>query len=252
MTLCGTRDNSLRERVLRECDLPMSKAISAGHAADETRKHAFQILLSQPRADIGKIFKRKLNKSSHNIRNQNTRNFIKKCKFCDSSLSWGKCPGYGKVCYVCNKKNHFKVFCPHVGKRVQEIEIWKGWMWWTLRPDLLWIFIKTINIHNSIHLKQIRTENSEWSITFALNGIHVSCKITTGAQCNVIPLTVLKKFDPEPKLCPLNINLSAYNNSKIPVLGKCSDTLKHKKDHFDISFPVIDSKFVPFLGLANS
>ena len=41
MTLCGTRDNSLRERVLRECDLPMSKAISAGHAADETRKHAF-------------------------------------------------------------------------------------------------------------------------------------------------------------------------------------------------------------------
>ena len=29
----GTRDNSLRERLLRECDLTLSKATSAGHAA---------------------------------------------------------------------------------------------------------------------------------------------------------------------------------------------------------------------------
>ena len=65
-------------------------------------------------------------------------------------------------------------------------------------------------------------------------------------------MTVLKKFDPEPKLCPVSINLSAYNNSKIPVLGKCSLTLKPKKDHFDVSCIVVDSKFVPFLGLATS
>ena len=51
-------------------------------------------------------------------------------------------------------------------------------------------------------------------------------KIDTGAQCNVIPLTILKMFDAEPDLCPVNIKLSAYNNCKIPVLGKCSLTLK--------------------------
>ena len=62
----------------------------------------------------------------------------------------------------------------------------------------------------------------------------------------------MKKFDPEPDLCPVNIKLSAYNNSKIPVLGKCSLTLKHKKDHFDVSFIVVDSKSVPILGLATS
>ena len=44
----GTKDNSLRERLPRECDLTLSKAISAGHVAEETRKHAREILRSQP------------------------------------------------------------------------------------------------------------------------------------------------------------------------------------------------------------
>ena len=63
---------------------------------------------------------------------------------------------------------------------------------------------------------------------------HVLCKIDNGAQCNVIPLTILKNSDPEPDLCPVKLKLSAYNNSKIPVLRKYSLTLKRKKDHFSV------------------
>ena len=69
---------------------------------------------------------------------------------------------------------------------------------------------------------------------------------------NVITLTILKKFDPEPDLCPVNIKLSAYNNSKIPVLGKCSLNLKYKKDYFDVLLIVVDSKSVVFLRWATS
>ena len=85
MIVCGSKDNSLRERLLRECDFTLSKAISAGNAAEETRKHAREILRSQPSADVDKIFKKKLNKSNHNSHNQKPRDFIKRCKFCDSS-----------------------------------------------------------------------------------------------------------------------------------------------------------------------
>ena len=88
---------------------------------------------------------------------------------------------------------------------------------------------------------------TDWSITLHSNGIPVSYKIDTGAQYNIIPLTTLKNFDPELNLFPLNIKLSAYN-SKIPVLGKCSLTLKHKKDH-SVSFIVFESKSIPILGL---
>ena len=58
MFVCGTKDNSLHERLLRECDLTLSKAISAGHAAEETLKHIRDILWSQPTADIDNIFKK--------------------------------------------------------------------------------------------------------------------------------------------------------------------------------------------------
>ena len=119
---CGTRDNYLHERLLRECDLALSKAISAGHAAEETRKHGREILRSQPTADIDKIFKKKRNKSGHNTHNQSTRDFIKKCEFFDSSHPQDKCQAHGKVCYVCNKKNHFKVCYPRVYEKVHEIE----------------------------------------------------------------------------------------------------------------------------------
>ena len=84
MIVCGTRDNSLCERLLREWDPTLSKAIGVGHAAEETHKHAHEILRSQPTVDIYKVFKKKLNKSSHNTRNQNQTFtvFLTKEKFC--------------------------------------------------------------------------------------------------------------------------------------------------------------------------
>ena len=81
MIVCDTKDNSLRERLLRECYVTLSRAISAGHAAEETRKHAREILRSQPSANIDKIFKKKVNKSNHNTRTKTQDTFSKSVNF---------------------------------------------------------------------------------------------------------------------------------------------------------------------------
>ena len=47
MIICGTNDNAFRERLLRESDLTLSRAISAGHAAEVAQKHAREILQFQ-------------------------------------------------------------------------------------------------------------------------------------------------------------------------------------------------------------
>ena len=83
----------------------------------------------------------------------------------------------------------------------------------------------------------IKNENrmkTDWSITLPSNRIPASYKIDTGAQCNVILLTILKKHHLEQDLTLVKSKLSAYNNSKIPIRGKCRFTLKYKKDHFDV------------------
>ena len=152
MIVCGTKDILLRERLLWECDLTLSKAISACHAAEETCKHAHKIQRSQPSANTYKILKKKHSKSNHNTYNQNTREHeIEKDESDEHS----------------DQSNYE-------------------------------FFVETVNIQDSAHINQINNEYSDWSITLNSNGIPVSYKIDTGAQCNVFPLTILKKFDPEP------------------------------------------------------
>ena len=71
MIVCGTNDNAFRERLLRESDLTLSRAISAGHAAEETRKNTREILQFQLAADLHKIHK--LRKPRHQVPNEKSR-----------------------------------------------------------------------------------------------------------------------------------------------------------------------------------
>ena len=122
-------------------------------------------MAAQFAAGIDKIFKKKLNMSSHNTSNQNTRDFIKKYKFCDSSHPPGKFPAYGKLCYAYNKKNHFisKFSAYMLVKKYMKLKR----MHLMNRPTraIMYSFIETINIQDSVHINQIKNENSDWLIT---------------------------------------------------------------------------------------
>ena len=50
----------------------------------------------------------------------------------------------------------------------------------------------------------------------------------------------------------MNLKLSAYSNSEIPVISKCSLTLEHKNELFNVSFVIVDTKSVPILELESS
>ena len=52
MIACATRDKFLHKRFFWECNLTVPNAISAGHAAEETRKHARKILRTETTANI--------------------------------------------------------------------------------------------------------------------------------------------------------------------------------------------------------
>ena len=88
MIVCGTNDNSLRKRLLRKCELTLPKAISAGHAAEETRKHTREILKSNETIDLHKISKHSKSRSQTSAQ---ATEIIKKCKFCENSHHRGKC-----------------------------------------------------------------------------------------------------------------------------------------------------------------
>ena len=111
-----------------------------------------------------------------------------------------------KIVMFAIKKNHFKVCCPRVSRKVHEIEKDESDEP-SDQSDYEFSIETVINIQDSAHVPQIKNENSDWSTTLPSNGIPVSYKIDTGAQCYVIPLRILKKFDPKPDLCTVNIKL---------------------------------------------
>ena len=92
------------------------------------------------------------------------------------------------------------------------------------------------------NISQIKNEPSDWNITLSSNGTPISYKIDTGAQCNVIPVESLENISPKLDLQPVNVKLTDYNGSKIPVVGKYSLVLdQKKKNSFKVSLIVVDS-----------
>ena len=201
---------------------------------------------SQQNADLNKI--KTLRKPRHQVPNEKSKEAIQKCKFCNGSYPRGKCPAYEKSCLNYNRKNHFKVCCPWNRKKVHEIG--------QIESDCeessdLEFFVETISIQDPLNINEIKNDSSVWSITLTSNGLPISYKIDTGAQCKVVPLNIYQKLNPQPDLHPVNLKLSAYNNSEILVIGKCSLTLEHKNELFNVSSLVVDTTLVPILGLES-
>ncbi len=245
MIVCGITDNSLCERLLRGADLTLEKAIAAGHAAEETKRHAKELKEHQESADVHKINRgRDKLPRSPDKRSKHPDNVINKCKFCSGSHQRGKCPAYGKRCHKCQQRNHFEVCCPE--KEVKSVAE-------NNTPttsssddedefyiDMVTSDSPTINESSTnpspqsapsscdTHIFTVGDTKLDWSVTLEMNGADVPFKIDTGAQCNVIPKHLLQKLSPKPKLKPATIKLSAYNGTPIPVSGKCIGRLKTK------------------------
>ena len=151
MIVCGTNDNTFPERLLRESALTLSRAISAGHAAEKTRKHTREILQSQSVADLHTI--NKVCRLGHQAPNEKSKEIIKKCKFCNGSHPRAKCPAYGKSCLNSHRKKHFKVCYPLNRKKVHEIE--------QTETDCeqssdLKCFVETISIQDALNINEIK------------------------------------------------------------------------------------------------
>ena len=150
------------------------------------------------------------------------------------------------MCSNCNRKNHFTFCCSRNQKKVHEVkQIETG----CEESSDLEVFVETISIQDPLNINETKNKSSVWSINLTSNGLRILYKIDTGAQCNVVPLKIDQKLNPQPDLHPVNLKLSAYNNSEIPVIGKCSLTLEYKSELFNVSFLVVDTKSVPILGV---
>ena len=174
---------------------------------------------------------------------------IKHCKFCAGSHPRGRCAAFGQRCNKCHQKNHFAKWCT---KKVREIEEdIDSESAESTSDDEFYIEFVTVTenepetVHGCEELLKIDSVGdagtTQWSITLETAGEDTSCKIDIGAQVNVLPKKYFGRLSPHPELKSTAVNLSAYNDTSIPVDGKSLIPLIHKGKKHHVLFIIVSS-----------
>ena len=91
----------------------------------------------------------------------------------------------------------------------------------------------------------------EWNVNIQINDEPIICKIDTGAQVNVIPVSCINRRKRKNiQINPTNIKLTGYGGNKIEVMGKVTVRVKYKNKRKNVDFYVTNSNNdKPLLGL---
>ncbi|KAB0799250.1 hypothetical protein PPYR_07130 [Photinus pyralis] len=127
----GIFDKATQERLLREKDLTLEKAVNFCRAIEVSK---FQAKALQTEASVSAIKMQKKRDRNELVPNNLEK---KRCGYCGYNHTKGKCSAFGKVCGECNGKNHFASVCRRNdqgkeartsygnknGKRVNEVKV---------------------------------------------------------------------------------------------------------------------------------
>ncbi|GBN50373.1 hypothetical protein AVEN_2447-1 [Araneus ventricosus] len=129
----GVGDASLQERMLRESDLSLERAIDLGKTAELSKIRA-QTVQGQNVDFVGRrsgaqkpLSSREANWSNKDgtvnksCQNGEKARMFSSCWKCNRKHVKGKCPAYGKRCHSCNNLNHFSVVCRY--KDVKDVVV---------------------------------------------------------------------------------------------------------------------------------
>ncbi|CAB4036179.1 Hypothetical predicted protein [Paramuricea clavata] len=104
--VCGIKAQTLKERMLRENDLTLQKAIDICRAAETSRDQLKSLCGGEKKNNIDTLGRDRRNRYTHEASHQKSNNQQqrgKACGNCGRSHAPKTCPAYGKPCNHCHK-----------------------------------------------------------------------------------------------------------------------------------------------------
>ena len=176
------------------------------------------------------------------------------CRNCGSKHLPRSCPAYQTKCSNCHKYNHFAKCCTNVKVDQVDVEDNQGSKN-DIKNDsedsedefLISCLGSTID-----GLSRNNSASIEWLTKVSVNNCHISLKVDTGAQINVISHRDLSLLNPRPKMLRRRITLRSYQGQRIPCIGICSLTIHSGNGNIPALFAIVPDKFQSILGLATA
>lgn len=227
--ICGLASQHLKERMLRETDLTLEKAIALARADEETKKQLKQMTNTASPESVDNLHrkyetKKKFDKNTNvtgKDKYQKTDGKVQKnCSRCGYNHPPRKCPAYGQKCSKCSKMNHYSRVC----KSIQEIED----------------NASVLSDESDYQIDTVIGDENErtWNVNLKVNNTNVPFKIDTGADVTVISQSTYKKLK-MPRLCQSTLNLSSPGGN-LNTVGEFMAKTTYKNQRYSFKIVVVD------------
>lgn len=226
----GIRKAVVKERLLREPELTLESAISICRADEESQKSL--TLMKGPTNNVHSIKSHKMREKQKPQKKSETVTAAQAtCRKCGFSHKPKSCPAYGKTCRVCNKPNHFAKMC-----RAKKIIACAQTSHTSSEEDSDHenYFMGAISSKKNTGIASVK--NRDWNVTLDCKGKHVSFKLDTGVQANVISKRLAEEL--RVPISPTSAKLTAYSGEQIPVSGKTTVPCFYKGKRYSVEFVV--------------
>jgi hypothetical protein len=227
----GCVDHRAQERLLREPDLTLQKALQICRAAEATKEQIKSLrgeIPFQPTVDVVK--------SRGESKTQ--------CKNCGMQHAPRSCPAFGKKCNKCNKINHFAKVCRQTGNVHKRS---------SSRDNKTMHKSSEVNSveHDEMFLGTLETSGKCWTKSFFINGSVINCKLDSGAEANVMSKAVFNKLKHRPDIRTTPSVLYGYGGNKLIPIGVATVRIRHKRHNYNAEFFVVDDDVKTLLGLPS-
>ena len=244
----GIQDDKVRERLLREADLTLKKTDEICRAA-ESMAAQMKIVGDTSGQTMVNVIKTKgpqtpahkrFTQSQYN--KANTGKQTRECWNCGQNheiANKESCPAYGKECKRCHKKNHFASKC-----------------WSKISPNQRTVRVVDTEENEDevfpMEVAAIQLDDSQLITLKIESGNYIRFQPDTGAQCNVIPLTIYKKATRDVNLSNVTLAptcITAYGGHSLQVAGSVRLKVWRGDYHCKLDCKLVDCDNIrPLLG----
>lgn len=227
----GIQDKGLQERLLREPELELKKALDTCRANEASKQQIEEIKGGMV---VNEVKKEKKKEQAGMGKSESSNS--SKCTRCGFTHRFRYCPAAGKICRKCNKSDHFASQCKTKTEKYVTKTIEKK----ADSEEEDEAVVLTVNRNINI---------VRWKQNAQVSGQNIAFKIDTGSDVNLISNKIYNKFSNKPKLNKTKIHLSSYSNHKIPISGGCNLDCKINGKTVNLMFLVTTDELEPILGL---
>ncbi|XP_053104922.1 uncharacterized protein K02A2.6-like [Hemicordylus capensis] len=244
-----TATEKLKERLLREPDLTLEKAVQICQVAEVTAtqlqtmtdcsKQVYKMSMAKKDYEEKPVQTLGHKKSPSGYRHDGARN--KECSQCGIIHKPQRCPAFGKTCYKCGKKNHFANMCVSMSmsynRGQQKHQVYN--------LELHSLFIGELS-QNIMEFEYCRAPG--WYADVNLRGLIVKFKLDTGAEANVLPIKIFNELPGQKVLTKSETTLVVYGGVQIKPLGTIVIPAYTGKREVKLLFYVTDISTLPLLS----